>query len=171
MSAPWSSIGAAIDPKWPHTILENQLQMRGFSLFLAVSCLTVASIPQPGEASDVSEFAVSSNWTFTYLKATENNKESLLQFVEKNWFVMDKVAVERGLFKSYRLIENMSESDARGATEWDFIVAVEYFEDQSYADIQQEFEEIRSEHQTVLIDGRSLRDLGLIVRSERVLIH
>ncbi|MDJ0919056.1 MAG: hypothetical protein QNJ05_14955 [Woeseiaceae bacterium] len=133
--------------------------------------MLVFSTTRPVEASDDAGIASDSNWTFTYLKATQGNRESVKQFVEKNWFVMDEVAVERGLFKSYRLIENITESGSRGESEWDFIVAVEYFEDQSYADIQQEFEEIRSEHQTVLIDGKTLRDLGSIVRSERVLIH
>ena len=145
--------------------------MRGFGVLLAVFCLSAVLHPRSAEASDTSQAAVRSNWTFTYLKATEGNKDALKKFVEMNWFVMDRVAVERGLFKSYRLLENISEAGARSTTEWDFIVAVEYFENQSYADIQREFELIRSEHETVLVDGKALRDLGSIVRSERVLIH
>ena len=145
--------------------------MRSLYILLAAFCMVVFSTPRPGEASDDSWISSDSNWTFTYLKAMEGNREPVRQFVEKNWFVMDKVAVERGLFKSYHLIENITESGSRGDSDWDFIVAVEYFEDQSYADIQQEFEDIRSEHQTVLIDGKTLGDLGTIVRSERVLIH
>ena len=145
--------------------------MRVLYIFLASFCMFVYSTPRPAEASDDPEIANDSNWTFTYLKATQGNRESVKLYVEKNWFVMDKVAVERGLFKSYRLIENITDSGSRAESEWDFIVAVEYFENQSYADIQQEFEEIRSKHQTVLVDGKTLRDLGSIVRSERVLIH
>ena len=145
--------------------------MRVLYIFLAAFCMVVVSTPRPGEASEDLEKASDSNWTFTYLKATQGNRESVKLYVEKNWFVMDKVAVERGLFKSYRLIENITDSGSRAESEWDFIVAVEYFENQSYADIQQEFEEIRSKHQTVLVDGKTLRDLGSIVRSERVLIH
>ena len=77
---------------------------------------------------------------------------------------MDAVAVEQGLFKSYVLIENLAE-DSRA---WDYIVAVEYFGDQGYADIREPFERIRAAHKTVLVDGKRLSELGTIVRSERV---
>ncbi len=140
-------------------------------LFLTACCLNLFSLPCTGIADAVPQTAADSNWTFTYLKATRGNKESLRDFVEQNWFVMDEIAVERGLFKSYRLIENISDSSPSSEAEWDYIVAVEYFGDQTYTDIQQEFEEIRSQHETVPIDGKGLRELGSIVRSERVLIH
>lgn len=84
---------------------------------------------------------------------------------------MDAIAVERGLFKSYRLIENITDTDASAIKDWDFIVAVEYFGDQTYLDIRQPFEQIRSEHKTVLIGGKGFRDLGEVVRSERVRLH
>ena len=145
--------------------------MRRSGLLLTAFCLIAISIPRQAEPSDDSQSAENSSWTFTYLKATKGNRDSLQKFIEKNWFVMDKIAVERGLFKSYRLIENITESESRGESDWDFIVAVEYFGSQSYTDVQQQFEEIRSQHETVLIGGRTLRDLGSIVRSERVLIH
>ncbi len=107
------------------------------------------------------------NWTFTYIKARDAQAAGLREFIEANWFAMDAVAVERGLFRSYRLIENLG-SGEEGEPEWDFIVAVEYFGDQGYSDIAQEFEAIRSAHTTVLVDGLGFRELGSIVRSERL---
>lgn len=145
--------------------------MTDFFLLLAASFIFAVLTPGSAQASDDLQIASNSNWTFTYLKATEGNRDSLRKFIETNWFAMDKVAVERGLFKSYRLIENITESVSRDRTTWDFIVAVEYFDNQSYPDIQQDFEEIRAEHETILIDGKTLRDLGSVVLSERVLIH
>ncbi|MEL6447196.1 MAG: hypothetical protein AAFQ62_04535 [Pseudomonadota bacterium] len=121
----------------------------------------------PGVAAEpaaAAEEAATSNWTHTYLKAADGQADALRQFIEQNWFAMDAIAVEQGLFKSYVLIENLAE-DTR---EWDFIVAVEYFGDQGYADIREPFERIRAAHETVLIDGKRLPELGRIVGSERV---
>lgn len=143
--------------------VSNSLLPAFFLLLLAVSRF--------GEASTDSLPAGEGNWTFTYLKAAEQSRAALREFVVKNWFAMDAIAVERGLFKSYRLIENISEANLPDDREWDFIVAVEYFEGQTYRDIREQFEEIRSRHETVLIDGKALSELGSIVRSERVLIR
>lgn len=101
-------------------------------------------------------------WTFTYLKANESQKENLRTFIEKNWFAMDSIAVFQGLLKRYELMENKSE----GLTEWDFIVAVEYFTEGGYTDIAEKFEGIRQNHVTVKVSGLGLKELGKIVRSE-----
>ena len=137
------------------------------ALSLLIACAApvfAVSATEPATSGD-------SNWTFTYLKATNNHKDALRQFVEANWFAMDAIAVDRGLFKSYRLIENITEADDSAVKDWDFIVAVEYFGDQTYLDIREPFEQIRSEHETVLIGGKAFRDLGKVVRSERVRLH
>ena len=78
-------------------------------------------------------------WTYTYLKAHEGQKENLKQFLEKNWFTMDSIAVQQGLFNDYRLIYN---NDTTTEVQWDFIVAVEYFTKGTYADIENEWLEI-----------------------------
>ncbi len=121
----------------------------------------VSSAAEPDIARDAD---TTTNWTFTYLKARDGQVEALREFIEKNWFAMDAVAVERGLFKDYSLIRNLAEDDAS----WDFIVAVEYFGNQTYADIREPFEAIRDQHDTVLVNGKDLMQLGAIVRSERV---
>ncbi|MEO0975381.1 MAG: hypothetical protein AAFX85_20010, partial [Pseudomonadota bacterium] len=119
----------------------------------AVAWLSLATLATAaGDDSVTASTSPSTTWTYTYLKATDGNREHLRAFVEQNWFAMDARAVAQGLFKDYGLIENLSEEATR---EWDFIVAVEYFGDQSYTDIAEPFEAIRREHQTQLIVGRS----------------
>jgi len=78
---------------------------------------------------------------------------------------MDSVAVEQGLLKSYELIENLDESESR---EWDFIVAVEYFTRDTYADIADAFGQIRSAHQTIKVNGLTFPEAGQVVKSEVV---
>lgn len=106
-------------------------------------------------------------WTFTYIKANQPNmRESLKKYIEQNWFAMDSIAVERGLFGQYELYENQADS----AT-WDFIVAVEYFTENGYADVEDQFEEIRRKHKTANIKGLSFQDLGKVVSTETVTKH
>ena len=99
-------------------------------------------------------------WTYTYLIAHNEQKDDLRLFLEKNWFVMDSIAVQQGLFNDYYLIENTNIDTSRG---WDFIVAVEYFTRNTFSDIQDEWSIIRRNHETVLINGKNLRELGQIV--------
>jgi len=102
-------------------------------------------------------------WTYTYIKAKENQKENLMTFLKENWLAMDKVAVEKGLFKSYMLVENLGSDSG-----WDFMVAVEYFTRNTFAEIEEEWNIIRSEHKKVLINGLDFGELATIVNSEVV---
>jgi hypothetical protein len=101
----------------------------------------------------------------TYLKANPQKKEALAQFIVANWFAMDRIGLDAGLFISYRLSENLDP-----AADWDFEVAVGYPNAEGYqsATVQARFEDIRTRHKTILIEGQSLRDLGRIVRTDRV---
>jgi len=101
----------------------------------------------------------------TYLKATSGQREALAKFIVANWFELDRVAKERGLFTSYALSENLDQS-----ADWDFEVAVGYPNKDGYenAEVQVRFGEIRKAHQTILIDGKGLRELGQIVRTDRI---
>ena len=104
-------------------------------------------------------------WTYTYMKAHAGKQDDLKEIIIQNWFKMDSVAVEQGLIKSYELIENLDESESR---EWDFIVAVEYFTRETYADIAEAFGQIRSAHQTVKVNGLTFPEAGQVVKSEVV---
>ena len=108
------------------------------------------------------------NWTYTYLKAKPGLEAKLKEFIIKNWFKMDETAIDQGLFRDFQIIDNLAEPNEDTSTAWDLIVAVEYYGDESYSDIQAGFEAIRSSHETQLIDGKGFRDLGSIVRSERI---
>ncbi len=103
-------------------------------------------------------------WTFTYLKANENQTSNLKTFIEKNWFVMDHIAVDQKLISNYILYENADNT----AADWDMIVAVEYFSREGYSEIASQFEEIRQKHQEVKIKGLGFKDLGKVIRSETV---
>jgi hypothetical protein len=101
----------------------------------------------------------------TYLKAASGQREALAKFIVANWFELDRIAKERGLFTQYRLSENLDPLAA-----WDFEVAVGYPNADGYqnTDVQVRFGEIRKAHKTILIDGRGLNELGSIVRSDRI---
>jgi len=104
-------------------------------------------------------------WTYTYLKAKENQRLNLKSFVIKNWFAMDSVAVKQGLFNDYMLLEN---ADTSPNAQWDYVVAVEYYTKGTYSDIQEEWAVIRKNHQAILIEGLSFPDLGAVIKSENL---
>jgi hypothetical protein len=104
-------------------------------------------------------------WTFTYLKAINGQKDNLKEFLRKNWFVMDSIAVRQGLFNDYELIENINREDS---LTWDYIVAVEYFTAGTYADIAEKWQVLSKAHKIVNVNGLSFKDLGEIVKSETV---
>ena len=79
---------------------------------------------------------------------------------------MDRIAVSQGLFNDYKLIENTNKNES---SEWDFFVAVEYFTANTFSDIEEEWQVIKNNHQTILIDGKSMKELGSIVKSETVI--
>lgn len=103
-------------------------------------------------------------WTFTYLKAQENQKANLKIYLEKNWFAMDRIAVKQGLLSQYELYENKS-SESR---DWDYIVAVEYRTPEGYDAVAKEFEAIRAGHKVTKVNGLGMKELGSIVKTETV---
>jgi hypothetical protein len=103
-------------------------------------------------------------WTFTYLKAKENQKENLKAFLKKNWFVMDSIAVKQKILGQYEMYENKETNNP----EWDYIVAVEYLSPGGYDDIATKFEAIRANHVTVKINGMQFKELGKVIKSNTV---
>ena len=94
--------------------------------------------------------AFKTTWTHTYLKSKNNQPELLKEYIVHNWFAMDEIAVDKGLFRDYRLLENPDTSENR---KWDVIVAVEYFGNETYSNIAKAFEDIRSAHELVEVPG------------------
>lgn len=113
----------------------------------------------------ISHAQTTTTWTYTYLKAQPNQRENLKLFLEKNWFAMDSIAVSQNLIRGYELLMNVSEAPEK---DWDFIVAVEYIENQPYEAIADRFNLIRQKHKAVLIQGLGLKELGRITKSELV---
>ena len=107
-------------------------------------------------------------WVYSYIKALPGQRANLKEFIEVNWFDMDSMAVQTGLFNAYQLLENIQQGDS---IDWDFIVAVEYFTPGTFEDIQEEWKAIRSKHKKRLVDGKDFGELGRIVRSEKLIRH
>lgn len=109
--------------------------------------------------------AFSTNWSYTYLKAPAGKAGLMREYVSQNWFKLDEQAVNRGLFRDYKIIDNLRPESDRA---WDFIVAVEYYGNESYSDIKDAFEEIRAGHVEVEVSGFGGRSEIQIVRGERL---
>jgi hypothetical protein len=75
---------------------------------------------------------------------------------------MDRIAVAEGLFNSYALYR------AEGEGDWNLAVVVGYPDAAGSAAILDRFNAIRAAHQTVLIDGKRLTDLGRITGNRKV---
>lgn len=100
--------------------------------------------------------------TQTYLRAAPGKRAALIAYIERNWFVMDHIGIEQGLFTSYSLLERADDTTA----DWDVIVAVGYptimgHDAPGTADA---FRKIRVAHRETKVDGLGLTELGSIVR-------
>jgi hypothetical protein len=98
--------------------------------------------------------------TMTYLKSAPGKLGQLERYVRANWFAMDKIAVERGLFVSYLWLDTGSDDGP-----WNAVVMVTYRDAQGFAGIEQEWAGIKAAHREVLIDGAKQADLGRVVES------
>jgi hypothetical protein len=98
--------------------------------------------------------------THTFLAAMPGRRDMPARFIVANWFEMDRVAVEQGLFRSYRLLQN-----PRTDEDWDLIVEVVYNDACGYPCVAERFEAVRAAHATVPVHGMEMNDLGRVVRS------
>lgn len=98
----------------------------------------------------------------TRLKAAEGQTARLIAFLRANWLVMDRVAIDRGLF-THAVLHRVHDD-----LETDLIMEVGYVDPASYEAVAPAFEAIRAAHTTVLIDGLGFRDLGRVVGERRL---
>lgn len=100
--------------------------------------------------------------TQTYLRAEPGRRADLIKYIQRNWFVMDQIGLEQGLFTSFALLERQEGAVA----DWDVIVTVGYptADGHEAPGVADAFRAIRSAHKEVKIDGRGLKELGAIVR-------
>ncbi len=101
----------------------------------------------------------------TYLKAKPGKRADLIRFIKANWFAMDQLGVERGLFTYYRLYEDIDNN-----ADWDLVMAVGYPQAEGYEQpaTKAGFTAIRKAHVEILVDGQGLKQLGDIVRHHRL---
>ncbi|MDX2208808.1 MAG: hypothetical protein SFV20_00445 [Sphingopyxis sp.] len=134
--------------------------MRALLLTLLLAA-AVPAIAAPQPASPAATMVVER----TYLKAAPGVREALAKFIVANWFAMDRTGLDQGLFTFYRLSENLDP-----VADWDFEVAVGYPTAEGYQnrETQGRLEAIRQAHTIILIDGKGLRELGRIVRTDRI---
>jgi hypothetical protein len=136
---------------------ESSKRDLGFGFMAALALAT--SSPVQAKAALLS----AASFELTFLKATDGDTASLCRFITKNWFVMDKIAVERGLMTEYRLLRSTGADP-----DWDVLVIVGYPNVDGYSGITLEFEAIRAAHTIVPVNGKTLRQLGVIVSSRRL---
>ncbi len=144
------------------------------AILIGASVIWASAWPLPAAATHHDELASAARSSDTAvvertrLKANPGEREALGRFIVANWFAMDEVAVRRGLFTSYRLLEN-PETDG----DWDWVVEVGYPNPDGYSnpEVQAQFQTIREQHETVLIDGKSLRELGRVIGTERLTLR
>jgi hypothetical protein len=98
----------------------------------------------------------------TLIKAAAEKKQRLIQFIQRNWFAMDAIAVREGLMSSYKLFDNQN-----AQADWDLLVLVGYPKPEGYEGIRNEFEKIRQNHVTIPVDGLEFKQMGQVIRSER----
>lgn len=129
-----------------------------------------AALSVPAAASTVKSATL--HVTHTYLKAKSGKIDALVKFIEQNWFVMDRVGIERGLFTNYALLRRAERVPEGEEASWDVVVAVGYptAAGHNAPGVADAFRAIRAAHKIVRVDGEELAGLGAIVRHDTLQI-
>lgn len=126
-------------------------------LGLSACATPSASTPPSNSAPSVKVYEL------TFLQSTDTDPSRLVAFIKANWFAMDEKAQQAGLISNYRVLHS---NEAYGA--WNVMVMVGYPQKTGYEGVKPQFDAIRAEHQTVLIDGKNFPELGKVVFSKRL---
>jgi hypothetical protein len=132
---------------------------RNILLVVLFACMTFL----PAERVDATTSTTQRAVELTFLKSKPGQREALKRFIVQNWFAMDKIAKQQGLMHAYTVMDTGTDDGA-----WNIVVSVTYQNDKGYDGIKDAFEKIRSGHQTILVDGKTLTDLGAVVDSKRL---
>jgi hypothetical protein len=98
--------------------------------------------------------------TLTYLKSQPGRLAQLERFIRANWFAMDAVAVQQGLFADYGWLDSGTDDGP-----WNAIVMVTYNDDKGFAGIQDRWAGIKAAHKEVRPDDLPFRDLGRVLET------
>jgi hypothetical protein len=103
----------------------------------------------------------------TFLKAKPGLRADLGKYVKANWFPMDQLGLEQGIFTSYWLLEETGDNAL-----WDFVMVVGYPTSLGYGDPEttKKFNAIHKAHTDAKINGQSMRELGDFVGNHRLKI-
>lgn len=134
--------------------------IRRFALALALASVAPAAFAAAPETPVAK--VQTRHVTQTYLRAAPGKRDALVAYIKANWFAMDRIGIERGLFTSYALYERADSDPA----DWDVIVAVGYptLQGHDAPGVADAFKAIRAAHREITIGGQSFADLGTIVR-------
>lgn len=126
-----------------------------------------ALLPVTATATPVGATAPTVMVEQTFLKARPGTLADLQRYIVANWFAMDSAGVEKGIFTSFQLFQAI---DAN--MDWDLVMVVGYPQMEGYNDpaTQAAFNAIRAAHRELVIDGKTLKDLGEIVQHHRLLL-
>lgn len=136
--------------------------MRRRFILLALLLSAAFASPHVATAQEPAEASATLHVTHTYLRAKPGLRADLVAYIRANWFAMDRIGIEQGLFTSYALLERGESSEA----DWDVIVAVGYPSAAGHdaPGVADAFRAIRSAHKEIKINGRGLAELGEIVQ-------
>lgn len=130
-------------------------------LLMSAAAVPMTASAQAFEAPATAIARPTMHVTHTYLRAAPGKRAQLIDYIERNWFAMDRIGIERGLFTSYALLERGTSSEA----DWDVVVTVGYptIAGHDAPGVADAFRAIRAAHREILIEGQGLAALGSIV--------
>lgn len=136
------------------------------SMRFGVSTISALGISSVGSAS-VGMAQGTKLYEHTLLKSKPGQHANLGRFIISNWFPMDQLGLEKGIFTSYWLLEESNNND-----DWDYVMVVGYPTELGYSDplTIELFKAIRRQHIELKIDDKGLRELGDIVGNHRLKI-
>lgn len=114
----------------------------------------------PAAHAPARETAAARVVTVTYLKSQPGRLAQLERFVRANWFAMDAVAVQQGLFVDYVWLDRGTDDGP-----WNAIVKVTYNDDKGFAGIEDRWAAIKAAHKEVRPDDLGFRDLGRVLET------
>lgn len=148
--------------------MKIDLISRRTALCSAAAPLGLVASGGPAQASPAAgapsrEAAAARVVTQTYLKSQPGRLAQLERFVRANWFAMDALAVQQGLFVDYGWLDSGIDEGP-----WNAVVVVTYNDDKGFEGIQPRWAAIQAAHQEVRPDGLGLRDLGRVLETRNL---
>jgi hypothetical protein len=114
----------------------------------------------PGHAAEAASMPARAV-TVTFLQSQPGKLRELERFVRANWFAMDEIAVQQGLFVSYEWLDLGDDSSP-----WNALVIVTYNDEKGFDGIAQRWAPIKAAHEEVRPDGLGMKELGRVLETK-----